>query len=122
MRYIACVMWRFVRLFSAILCGISLTGCSNPTTGPSPGTISTGVTVPSVIRIGQSVRASAVIALGRGGVEGLTTGWRSDNPAIATVTDGGGVTGASNGRATIYVLYGGKMRGQQIRVVPDFEG
>jgi hypothetical protein len=74
------------------------------------------------MRIGQVVRASTLVTLGRGGVEALTSGWRSDHPAVATVTDGGVVTGASTGRATIYVSYGGVKRAQEIRVVPDFEG
>lgn len=37
--------------------------------------------------------------------QALTTGWLSDAPAVATVTDAGLVTGVANGRATIYVIW-----------------
>jgi len=52
----------------------------------------------------------------------VTTGWRSDAVAVATVTDAGLVTGVGNGQANVYVITGGRQGQQVIRVVPDYHG
>jgi hypothetical protein len=41
---------------------------------------------------------------------------------VATVTGGGLVTGVANGRATIFVIAGGRQGQQVVRVVPDYQG
>ena len=80
------------------------------------------VTLASVLRVGESVQASAVATLDDGSTRSLTTGWRSDVPEVATVTDGGLVTGAAAGHANIYVIAGGVQGLRSLRVVPDYHG
>ena len=72
--------------------------------------------------MGQTAQASGTASLSNGQSQAVTSGWRSDASSVATVTDAGLVTGVSNGRATIYVVYGGRQGQQLIRVVPDYQG
>jgi hypothetical protein len=60
--------------------------------------------------------------MSNGQSQSITTGWQSDIPTVARVTDGGMVTGVANGRANIYVVSGGKQGTSNIRVVPDYLG
>ena len=83
---------------------------------------SVSVTLSSVVRIAESKQASATALLANGLSQSVTSGWRSDTPTVASVTDAGLVTGVSNGRATIYVVSGGQQGQQNIRVLPDYEG
>jgi hypothetical protein len=60
--------------------------------------------------------------LSNGQSQAIAAGWLSDAPGVATVTDAGVVTGIANGRATIYVISGGRQGQQVVRVVPDYQG
>jgi hypothetical protein len=80
------------------------------------------VAVPSPVRIGQSIQASATAAKSDGSAQLVGTGWRSSNPAVATVTDAGSITGVANGPVTISVTFGGQQGQRDIRVLPDYEG
>ena len=111
-----------MRCAAAIFLTFATIACSNPATAPSPNDTAARIDVPLILRIGQQVRATSTVVLGRGGTQLLTTGWRSDTPAVATITDQGIVTATSSGRAVISVPYAGERRRQAIRVVPDFEG
>jgi hypothetical protein len=70
----------------------------------------------------QTAQASGTEMRSNGQSQGITSGWLSDAPAVATVTGAGLVTGMANGRATIYVVAGGRQGQQVIRVVPDYQG
>jgi hypothetical protein len=72
--------------------------------------------------MGQTAQASATVALSNGQSQNVTTGWRSDAVGVATVTDGGLVTGVANGQATISVTASGRQGQQMIRVLPDYHG
>jgi hypothetical protein len=114
------------RLLLAFLLAPLLAACSNansPTpTPPSPTTSAVSVTVSSPVRMGQTAQATGTETLSSGQTRAITSGWSSDAPAVATVTNAGLVSGMANGRATIYVVAGG-MQGQQVvRVVPDYQG
>jgi hypothetical protein len=111
-----------VRLPAAVFLAFAAIGCSNPATAPSSIDTATRIDVPQVLRVGQQVRATASVLLGRGGARLLTRGWHSDHPAVAAITDQGIVTAVSIGRAVLSVASGGEPRGQEVRVVPDFEG
>ncbi|MEQ1759880.1 MAG: hypothetical protein ABL986_16305 [Vicinamibacterales bacterium] len=80
------------------------------------------MTVNSPIRMGQTAQATGTAALSNGQTQSITTGFQSDQPAIAAVTTAGVVSGLSNGRATIFVVSGGRQGQQVVRVVPDYQG
>jgi hypothetical protein len=111
-----------VRLAAPIFLAFAAIGCSNPATASSSIDTASRIDVPPVLRIGQQVRATASVLLGRGGARLLTTGWHSENPEVAAITDQGIVTAASTGRTVISVVTGGAPRRQEVRVLPDFEG
>ena len=62
--------------------------------------------------MGQTTQATGSATLSSGQAQSVTTGWLSDAAAVATVSDAGLVTEGPNGRATIYVVSGGR-QGQQ---------
>ena len=104
-------------------CGGESSG-STPT-GPSsaaPSATAVSVTVKSPVRMGESAQATGSATLSGGQPQNVTSGWRTDAPNVATVTDAGMVTGVANGRATIYVVAGGRQGQQVMRVVPDYQG
>jgi hypothetical protein len=110
----------FVLSFLVAACG---DGESNPAPSPSPTPNSVTVSVtPNPVRIGQTAQATGTAQLSNGQTQAVTTGWLSDVPTVARVTDGGAVTGVSNGRANIYVVSGGRQGLLAVRVVPDFQG
>ena len=120
----------FVHWSLAIALAGSLVGCGDDSSGSSPSAPSStsstassvNVTLTSPIRMGQTAQASAVAALSNGQSQNVTSGWRSDNVGVATVTDAGLATGVANGQATIYVITGGRQGQRVIRVVPDYHG
>ena len=73
-------------------------------------------------QVGETGQAVGMAALSNGQAQPVTAGWRSDAPAVATATDAGLVTGVSNGRATIFVVSGGRQGQQVVRIVPDYQG
>ena len=92
------------------------------TTAPSPTTTAVTVTVSNPVRMGQTAQATGSETLSDGQTRAITSGWLSDAAAVATVTNGGLVTGIANGRATIYVVAGGRQGQEVVRVVPDYQG
>jgi hypothetical protein len=92
-------------------------------TGPSATRASAvTVTVPSTLIVGQPQQATASAAVAGGAAQSVASGFRSDVPAVASVTDAGMVTPVSNGLANIYVVYGGQQGTKQVRVVPGLQG
>lgn len=108
-------------LFAACGDGNSPAGSSS-TTAPSPTTTAVTVAVSSPVRVGQTAQATGSETLSDGQTRAITSGWLSDAAAVATVTNAGLVTGIANGRATIYVVAGGRQGQQVVRVVPDYQG
>lgn len=108
-------------LFAACGDGNSPSGPSS-TTAPSPTTTAVTVTVSNPVRMGQTAQATGSQTLSDGQTRAITSGWLSDAPGVATVTNAGLVTGIGNGRATIYVVAGGRQGQQVVRVVPDYQG
>jgi hypothetical protein len=101
--------------------------CGDDGGGSSPAaasatTSSVAVTLTSPIKLGDTAQASATATMSSGHSQPVSTGWRSDAQSVATVTDGGLVTGVANGSATIFVVSGGRQGQQVLRVVPDFQG
>ena len=60
--------------------------------------------------------------MSNGQTQAVTTGWRSDAPTVATITDGGNLTAVANGEATITVAFGGAQGTKRIRVAPNYDG
>jgi hypothetical protein len=108
-------------LVGLLACGGSNSTPTTPTT-PTPATQSISVTVAAPVLQGLTAQASAVATLSNGTTQAITTGFRSDVPAVATVTDSGLVTGVSTGGANIYVISGGQQGTKNIRVVPNYAG
>lgn len=104
----------------AAACGDESSG-SMPTSA-SPTTSGITVTVNSPIKVDEATQAAATASLSNGQSQPISSGWQSDAPNVATVTGAGMVTGVANGRATIYVVSGGRQGQQVIRVVPNYEG
>lgn len=89
---------------------------------PTPTTTDITVMVSSPVGMGQTAQATGTEMLSDGQTRSITSGWLSDAPAVATVTNAGLVTGIGNGRATIYVIANGRQGQQVVRVVPDYQG
>ena len=109
------------------LAGCVAAGCGGGSSSGSPGAPSAAassiaVTLRDVVLVGANTPATATATLSNGQTQPVTTGWRSDAPAVATVTDAGSVTGVSNGRATLAVTFGGRDGTKNIRVAPNYDG
>lgn len=115
-----CRVLMLLVLGTVAACGDS--DSSGSPTSSSSTTTGVAVTVSSPLRMGQTAQASGTETRSGGQTQNITTGWLSDAPAVATVTGAGLVTGVANGRATIYVVAGGRQGQQVIRVVPDYQG
>ena len=107
-----------------LVIALALGAACGSSTGPDEVVTTSGinVTISNPLRMGQTTQAAGTATLSNGQTQSITAGWRSDVPAVATVTDGGMVAGVANGRATIYVVSGGVQGQQVIRVVPDYHG
>jgi hypothetical protein len=103
-------------------CGDESPSAPSSTTTASAATTAVTVTVPNPVRMGQTAQAGGTETLSDGQTRSITSGWLSDAPAVATVTNAGLVSGIANGRATIYVVAGGRQGQQVVRVVPDYQG
>ena len=115
----------YVLLFAAT--SVAVTACDSESSGSlptsaSPTTSAIAVTVNSPIKVDETAQAAATASLTNGQSQAITTGWQSDAPNVATVTPAGLVTGVANGRATVFVVSGGRQGQQVIRVVPNYEG
>lgn len=109
-------LW-FVLAFAGVL------GCGGGSgSGPDATTTSVAVTLLTPLRMGQTSQASGTATLSNGQTQAVTTGWQSDAPTVASVTSSGTVTGIANGRATIYIVSGGRQGQQLLRVTPDYHG
>jgi hypothetical protein len=102
---------------------ISLSACGGGSDArPTPTTTAVSLTVPGPLRMGQTAQATATESLSTGETRPVTSGFQSDAPTVATVTTAGVVSGVANGRATIFVIAGGRQGQQLLRVVPDYQG
>lgn len=106
-----------------VLFGVVLVGCGGgsattvsptPTAGPARALI---LSITDTVRIGQTAQATATSS----GMP-VTSGFTSDNSAVASVTDDGLVTGVANGKVTISVRAGENEDRQSIRIAPDYQG
>ncbi|NOT43683.1 MAG: hypothetical protein HOP14_03660 [Acidobacteria bacterium] len=112
----------FVTVVAVLLVGCGDDG-GGDVTGPSSTVTAVSVVLgASEILVGETTTATATATLSTGATQSVTTGWRSDQPGAATVSDSGTVTGVGNGRATIYVVTGGRQGQQVIRVYPVYRG
>jgi hypothetical protein len=111
-----------VRLLALAALAVALSGCGGGSSGPSSNTTSVAVTMSNALKVGQTEQATAAATLTGGTTQSITTGFKSDVPAVATVTDGGLVTAVANGLANIYIVSGGKQGTKNLKVVPDLEG
>lgn len=101
---------------------LSACGGGGSSSAPSATTTSIAVAVPTPIRMGQTGQATGTATMSNGQSQALTAGWLSDAPGVATVTTAGLVSALANGRASIYIVSGGKQGQQALRVVPDYHG
>jgi hypothetical protein len=91
-------------------------------TASSPTVSALVVSVPTVVLTGKSATATASATLSNGESRVVSSGWRSDASAIASVTDAGVITGVSNGTANISAMLDGVTGSQNIRVAPNYGG
>ena len=114
----------------ALLCGtaaVMTAACGDESSGSlptaaSPTTSAITVTVNNPIKVADTAQAVATASISSGQTQTISSGWQSDAPGVASVTDAGLVTGVANGRATIYVVSGGRQGQQVVRVVPNYDG
>lgn len=91
-----------------------------PPTGPASRTI-VGWTVDGAtsIKVGETTTLTATAYWSDGTVTLASTAiWSSQNPAVASVTPAGLVTGVSEGLANLSARYAGSTVGAQVRVTP----
>lgn len=116
--------WRRVGIHSLIaaMAVVTLPACGSdgPTTPPNATSIT--INLRDVVLAGLSVVASGTATMSNGQTQAVTTGWRSDAPSVATITDGGNVTGVANGEVTISVSFSGASASKRIRVAPNYDG
>src|SRR5262245_62843180 len=107
-----------------IVGGCSGNSKSGPSTAPTADTSAraVNVTLADLIAQGTSLQATATATLASGSTQAVSTGFKSDVPNVATVTDSGSVTAVSMGRANIYVVFGGQQGTKGIRVIPNYQG
>jgi hypothetical protein len=112
-----------MRIQFVLVLGLLAVACEKDTpSAPTPAPTAVAVSLPSTLWIGESKQATASAAMSNSSSQAVTSGWRSDNAAVASVTDGGTVTGVSYGSATISVAYSGLQDQQRIQVLPDYPG
>jgi len=116
------------KLLPAFACVILFAACGddngNPTAPSTPASNVNSITVnlADSIKVGETTQASGTANMSNGSTQAVSSGWQSDNPQVATVTSTGAVAGVGNGRATIFVVQGGRQGQKVIRVVPDYQG
>ncbi|MBA2683690.1 MAG: Ig-like domain-containing protein [Gemmatimonadaceae bacterium] len=111
---------KFGSLLSVLACAIVLFSCGGDSTGPVGGSASVTVT-PSTdsLALGASVTLHAAVTdAGGNAVSGASVFWSSENPATATVSSGGVVTGIAIGVVRIAASSNGKSGFSTITVVP----
>ena len=105
-----------------LLAPLAACGGDKSPTNASPTTTGVNVTLSSPLRMGQTAQATGTETLSNGQSRPITSGWQSDATSVASVNNAGVVTGIANGRASIYVVAGGRQGQQLLRVVPDYQG
>jgi len=115
-----------MRLSTVFMSALLAASCgeSNSATQPTQSARTTGIvmTMPPLLKVGDTAQALAIAILGNGETRALSRGWRSDAPAVATVTTTGLVTAIANGVANISVASDDVQSGQSVRVVPNYHG
>ncbi|MEO6210820.1 MAG: Ig-like domain-containing protein, partial [Gemmatimonadaceae bacterium] len=114
--------WSTIASFvSALACAVVLLSCGGgDSTGPGGGGASVTVT-PSTdsLALGASVTLHAAVTDANGhAVSGASVFWSSENPATATVSSGGVVTGIAIGVVRIAASSNGKSGFSTITVIP----
>lgn len=98
-------------LSAAFLAAVLATGCSDPpqSSAPSPRSETLSIGGGQALEQGQTVTLTLSVRLSDGTTQVPTSGvtWTSDDPAIATVTQGGVVTALAPGEAKIRAAYSG---------------
>jgi hypothetical protein len=99
-------------------------GDSSAPPAPTPlATRSITVTMPAGgLVVGDTQQATASATMSDGTTKALSTGFRSDVPSVATVTDAGMVTAVAAGRANIYLVSEGQQGTANIQVAPNYGG
>ncbi len=101
----------------ALSLAVLVSSCGGSDSSPSAVGESLTVSVPPVVAVAESVAVTASAA----GVAVSGT-WRSADPAIASVTASGRVTGVRTGQTTVTVTYRGAESAATVRVVPECQG
>jgi hypothetical protein len=100
-----------------------LAGCGgSPFDAREADPVSVTVSLRNVVLVGTTAQASGTAVRNNGQTQAVTNGWRSDAPAVASVTDAGAVAGVANGQATIYVVVEGVQGSHVVRVAPNYDG
>lgn len=111
------------RCAASLLVLALLSGCNGDSpTDPQVNPSSVTVNLRDVILAGVSVVATATATMPNGQTQAVTTGWRSDAPTVATITDNGNLNPLANGEATITVSLQGVQGSKRIRVAPNYDG
>jgi hypothetical protein len=114
------ILW-VLALLSTTACGSDDSSPSAPSAPPAaavpPTVASLAVTLrEAVVRMGGTTQAAATATLTNGQTQALTSGFLSDTPAVATVSDSGLVTAVTQGRANIYLVHEGRQGLAQVLV------
>ena len=91
-------------------------------TAPAPTANSITINLQDVLRAGLAVVATGNATMSNGQTQAVTTGWRSDAPTVATITDGGSITPLANGEVTVSVSFSGANASKRLRVTPNYDG
>jgi hypothetical protein len=111
-----------IKISMLLVVALVAASCSDSGSGPSGATTAIAVTLPSVLRVGETAQATAIATTSGGAGKPLSVGWKSDSPLVATVNNTGLVSGLSNGLANIFIDADGVAGTKSLRVVPDYQG
>jgi len=115
-----------MRMIPVLLCAAILSGCGDDGGGnpaaPSSNVSSIAIVLSPALKIGQTEQATATATLTGGGTQSISSGFRSDTPAVAAVNDAGMVTAAATGLANVFVVSGGQQGTKSLKIVPDYDG
>jgi len=116
------------RVFVVVVAGMGLTACGDkggpagPTTSPTTTAVTVSVPAGTTVFIGSAVQLSAQETLNNGTTRPAQNPvWSSSNPAVATVSASGVVTGVAAGEVTISAR-ATAVGTLVIRVYPSFGG
>ncbi len=111
---------KFGSFLATLACAVVLFSCGGDSTGPSGGGASVTVApATDSLALGASVTLHATVTdAGGSAVSGASIFWSSENPATATVSSGGVVTGIAIGVVRIAASSNGKSGFATITVIP----